>query len=115
MDGYYAETLASEFLKQHGYSLLERNYRCSWGEIDIIARKNNTCVFIEVRYRRQDTYGSGLESVTRAKQAKLIAAANMYLYQKSPDFDEYRFDVISLAKDHNGQLQFEWIQDAFEC
>ncbi len=105
--GEQAEQQALDFLLKHDLELIERNFRCRYGEIDLIMQDKNTLVFVEVRYRKNATYGSPLESVNLRKQAKLIATTEFYLAQKQLDV-EMRFDVIGLTS-----KKLEWIKDAF--
>lgn len=109
--GQEAETLACHWLEKKGLKLLTRNYRCIFGEIDLVMRDNTEVVFIEVRKRSNVNYGSAVESVTFAKQRKLIKTAMHYL-QKLHWFDKVqcRFDIVGIS---NGQI--EWIKDAFSA
>ena len=113
--GQQAEDSACHYLKSQGLSLVERNYFCSRGEIDLIMKDNSTTVFIEVRFRRNTRFGSGAESVDYRKQKKLLATASNYL-QKNPKAarSACRFDVISLTV-NNGEQQLDWIPDAFQA
>lgn len=113
--GQQAEDSAYHYLKAQGLSLIERNYFCPRGEIDLIMNDNSTTVFIEVRYRRNTRFGSGAESVDRRKQDKLLATAAHYL-QKNPKAARgaCRFDVVSLTA-NNGDQTLDWIQDAFQA
>lgn len=112
--GKRTEQAACDYLKRQGLVLLESNYRCRLGEIDLIMRDARTTVFVEVRYRRNHRYGSGAESVDRRKQDKLLATAAHYL-QRHPQAANgaCRFDVVALGVD-NGQQQLDWIADAFQ-
>jgi len=113
--GNEAETLACDYLQQRGLKLLTRNYRAPYGELDLIMRDHDHMVFVEVRFRRHLRYGSGAESVTAAKQDKLIKTALYYL-QQHPKQAKYsaRFDVISISA-AEGQTDVEWIKDAFQA
>ena len=113
--GQYAEDLACAHLLLRGLTLLQRNYRCGRGEIDLIMKDNSYLVFIEVRYRATPRYGSGAESITPQKRTKLIATA-LHFLQSTNKYDRYpsRFDVISVS-DESGQKKIEWIQDAFQA
>lgn len=108
--GSLAEDLACNYLSKQGLTLVSRNYYCRLGEIDLIMRDKSYLVFIEVRYRNNSSFGSGAESVTLSKQAKLIKTAQFYLQQKKLiDKISCRFDVISV-KDRE---KIEWIKNAF--
>ena len=113
--GQQAEDFAYQYLKAQGLSLVERNYCSPRGEIDLIMKDDSTTVFIEVRYRRNNQFGSGAESVDQRKQQKLLATAAHYL-QKNPKAARgaCRFDVISLTA-NNGEQQLDWIPDAFQA
>lgn len=108
--GQEAEEHACRYLQQQGLQLIERNYRCRQGEIDLIMRDKQGTVFVEVRYRSNPNFGGGAESVDQRKQHKLIAAAAHYLQQHHTLAQQpARFDVIAIAP---GAL--EWIRDAFQ-
>jgi len=112
--GQLAENLSGQFLQQQGASILERNYRCNVGELDIIAKHNDSIVFVEVRFRKNIAFGNPLETITLSKQKKLIKAASYYL-QRNKNFAKKpcRFDVIAVTIQQN-EYQFEWIQHAFD-
>lgn len=113
--GSAAEKLACEFLQQQGLKLLERNYRCRFGEIDLILREQQTIVFVEVRYRKANSLVNGAESINAAKQAKLLRSANCYLqYNRLGDHTAARIDVIAVTEENN-QPRFNWIQNAIEA
>ena len=107
--GARAEELCAELLRKAGLRVLARNWRCRHGEIDLVAEEGGTLVFAEVRYRRGQRYGGAAESVTAAKQARLVAAARLYLMRR-PQAD-CRFDVL-LLDSLDGQ-RIEWIRNAF--
>ena len=113
--GNAAESLACDYLQQQGLRLLTRNYRAPYGELDLIMQDHDHVIFVEVRFRRHNHYGSGADSVTAAKQDKLIKTALYYL-QQHPKQAKYpaRFDVISLSA-ADGQTDIEWIKDAFQA
>lgn len=111
--GQRAEQLACAHLESAGLVLIDRNYRCARGELDLIMQHRATLVFVEVRYRRQTRYGSGAESVGPRKRARLIATAEHYL-QRNPRraAQPARFDVVAIRLQDGGP-DFDWIQDAF--
>lgn len=113
--GEQAEAAACAYLQRHGLQLVERNYRCAHGEIDLIMREQQTLVFVEVRYRAGTNFGGAAASVDARKQAKLVAAALHYL-QRHPDTRKQpcRFDVMALAPGV-GEAAVEWIRSAFEA
>ena len=107
--GARAEDLCAEFLRKSGLRVLARNWRCRHGEIDLVAEEGATLVFAEVRYRSGERFGGAAESVTAAKQARLVAAARLYLMRR-PDAD-CRFDVLLLDALEAGSIR--WIRNAF--
>jgi len=95
--GIQGEHQALEFLRTQGYQIVDVNFRWRGGEIDIIARDQNTLVFIEVKARHNTKYGAPEESVTPAKQQKIIQTAQKYLKEHPTDLN-IRFDVVALLK-----------------
>lgn len=109
------ERRAESFLRKRGLKPLERNYYSRFGEIDLVMLDGRVLVFVEVRYRRSDRYGSGAETVTRAKQLKLVTAARFYLGRNRQHGDRpCRFDVVSIGQGPRG-TELDWIRDAFEA
>lgn len=116
--GQAAEDLACRYLQDQGLHLIERNYRCKRGEIDLVMRDANSVVFVEVRYRRNHRFGSGAESVDRHKQAKLIATALHYLQSnKAAAKSSARFDVVSVSVQGKSPQtpEIQWIKNAFDA
>lgn len=113
--GKQAEADACDYLQRQGLTLVERNYLCKRGEIDLIMREKHTTVFVEVRYRRSNRFGSSAESVDWRKQEKLLATAQHYL-QQHPKAAQHpcRFDVVALTA-KNKQQQIDWIVNAFQA
>lgn len=113
--GDQAENAACDYLQTQGLKLVERNFLCKRGEIDLIMNQGNTTVFVEVRYRRNSHFGSAAESVDWRKQEKLLAAAEQYL-QSHPKAAKgaCRFDVVALTH-QNQQNTIDWIVDAFQA
>lgn len=107
--GADAEILAIHHLQQQGLKLIDRNYHSRRGEIDIIMEDGDTLVFIEVKYRQSDQFGSAAEMVTLQKQQKIITTALLYLQQNKLD-RSCRFDVVTITP-KNG---IQWIKSAFE-
>uniref|UniRef100_A0A7C3WRH4 UPF0102 protein ENV62_04995 n=1 Tax=Desulfobacca acetoxidans TaxID=60893 RepID=A0A7C3WRH4_9BACT len=95
--GHYGEELAASVLKKHGYQILEHNYAAPLGEIDLIARHRGTLVFIEVKTRKSDRFGSPAHAVHPAKQARLRRLADYYLKQKHLGETPVRFDVVAIT------------------
>jgi len=100
------------YLIQNGYTLVERNYRTRRGEIDLIVRKDDTLVFVEVKLRRGTGFGDPLEAVTHRKQNTLRDVAEHYLYTRKPEFVALRFDVIGILADRP-EVRLHHIEDAF--
>lgn len=118
--GFEIESTVSEYLQKQGIELVTRNFSCKMGEIDIVckdkrnAKHPEVLVFIEVRYRKNTSYGGAAESVTYTKQQKLIRTAQYYLMcntwgQHLP----CRFDVMAVSLENN-LPKIDWIQDAFQ-
>ena len=95
--GKAGEDLAERYLKRQGYAVVERNYRCSLGEIDLIALDKRAVVFVEVKTRRVDTAGAPLEAVNAAKQRRLKRAALHYLNRHRLHDRNVRFDVVGVS------------------
>lgn len=109
--GKLGEEIAVNYLVGKGYEIVERNWRNTHKEIDIIAKDGETLVIVEVKTRQTDEYGDPDIAVTKKKQRLLIAAANAYLFKNKLDV-ETRFDIISIIfKD--GEPVIEHIEDAF--
>ncbi|MBI1991560.1 MAG: YraN family protein [Betaproteobacteria bacterium] len=107
--GRHAENLAALFLQQQGLKLVARNYRCRFGEIDLIAREGNTLVFVEVRMRASDQFGGAAASITAGKRRKLLRTARHYLAgaTRAPPC---RFDALLVSGADNS---VEWLKNAF--
>lgn len=101
--GALGEKLARDFLKKKGYHIHETNFRCKHGEIDIVAEKKDYLVFVEVRTKTTDDFGSPEESVTHAKREKLIASALTYvtIHRNLPP--SWRIDFVAVELDQKGK------------
>jgi putative endonuclease len=110
--GNKGEDIAAALLKKKGYKILERNFTAKNGEVDIIAQKNKTLVFVEVKLRADDSFGGGLAAVTKAKQQKITKAAIEYIKLRKPDYDGLMFDIITLTGAAARQ-KAEHLQNAF--
>ena len=109
MIGTAWEEEAARCLTENGYIILEKNFRCREGEIDLIAEEGGYLVFIEVRYRKTEAKGHPLETVNTAKQRKISRVAQYYLYKNGISLDKpVRFDVVSVL---GGKIEI--IKDAF--
>ena len=110
--GAWGEDVALRYLTRLGYTLVERNYRTRRGEIDLIVRKRDTLVFVEVKLRRTANFGDPLEAVTPHKQTTIRRLAAQYLADRNPGFNTLRFDVVGILAGRN-DLRIEHIEDAF--
>lgn len=109
--GESSEQQAFEYLIAQGLKPVTRNYRCRFGELDLIMRDANSLVIVEVRYRKSDIYGGALESITTRKQSRIIAATHCYLAANPrATATAIRFDVVAISGNH----QLEWIKNAFQ-
>jgi putative endonuclease len=106
--GNNAENEACQFLLSNGLQLVCRNFRCRQGELDLVMLDQQTLVIVEVRFRKSDKFGSAAETVTRAKQSRIIAATHNYLSIHKTD-SPIRFDVVAIS----GNGQIDWIKNAF--
>lgn len=112
--GNRSEQLACSFLEQKGYHLLQKNFSSRWGEIDLIFRKGQDLIFVEVRSKSSGRYGQPLETITSKKQEHLRRTAQYYLCQHRELEQCYcRFDVISVLW-QEGKAQLQWLTDAFQ-
>ncbi len=103
--GKTGELLAQDFLKKKGYRILETNFRCRFGEIDIVACQRDTLVFVEVRSKISLDFGSPEESITYTKMEHLKSAANLYLQQKARSYNSWRIDVVALELGSDHELK----------
>jgi len=110
MKGGDAEQAAATYLLRQGLELVAQNYRCRFGEIDLIMYEGKTLVFVEVRMRASDTFGGAAASITAAKQVKLLRTARHYLSRLKHE-PACRFDALLMTGINNPAI--EWIRDAF--
>jgi len=101
-------------LGRRGYRIITSNYRCRQGEIDLIAQDGECLVFVEVRCKRTGAYGSPAESITAAKQQKLITTAQHYLDDQGMGDTQCRFDVVEVVASGSGLSVRDVIRDAFQ-
>jgi len=112
--GQKGEEAAYKFLLRHGYEILARNYRCKLGEIDIVARDGATLVFVEVRARGGESFGTAEESVDWRKQQRLRRLAHYYLVSEYKKEVECRFDVITIKYNRHEAIEaIKLYQEAF--
>ncbi|TAK29741.1 MAG: YraN family protein [Chloroflexota bacterium] len=113
--GHYAEELVARHLDRKGWQIVQRNYHCRWGEIDLIARDQGCLVFVEVRARRGDAFGTAAESITPRKAARLLASAQFYLAENGLEESPWRIDVAALDLTPRGQIKrLEVLENAVE-
>ena len=103
--GALGESIAAAHLERLGYTIRERNFRTREGEIDIIAEKDGTLVFVEVKARRSHAYGTPEESITPRKKERLIALADAYMEGRDGLPDSWRIDVVALELGRDGAVQ----------
>ena len=106
--GASAEAIAARALSDAGYDLVEQNWTCDAGELDIVARQGDVLVFVEVRSRRDGAHGHAAEMVTPAKQRRVTRLAGIYLLARAPAYERCRFDVVAITGD-----EVEIIRDAW--
>jgi len=113
--GRAAEEAARRYLESRGFALLQCNYRCRLGEIDLVMRDGPSLVFVEVRARECDDFGGAAASVGRAKQRRLVAAARHFLMTHPREARRpARFDVVAISR-RDGENRLRWIRAAFDC
>ena len=101
------EIIAADFLRKQGIQIMEMNYRTSLGEIDIIGKEEDTLIFIEVKYRKNASYGQPWEAISVKKQKRICRVANYYIYKNKWRW-QMRFDVISICGN-----EITWFPNAF--
>ena len=115
LTGARGERIARDYLESQGYDVLDTNYRCRWGEIDLVAQQDDTLVFVEVRTKRHLSYGTPQESLTKSKVARLIATAETYLQEHESDGANWRIDLIAVLLAPNGAVaEVQHIPNAIE-
>ncbi len=103
--GQRGEDYAAQYLIARGYALQARNWRCPVGEIDLVTEKDTKLIFVEVRTRHGDRLGTPEESITPAKRAKLIAAAQTYLDEHGQTDRDWRIDVVAIEVGTRGEVK----------
>lgn len=106
--GASGESIAERFLVARGYRIVERNFRCKVGELDLVARDRGVLCFVEVRSRHDGDHGHPAETVSWGKQRKVIRAAHAYLAQRRPRFEQARFDVVAITGDAVELIRDAW-------
>jgi putative endonuclease len=111
--GAQFEKNTESYLNKNGLRTICRNYRCRSGEIDLVMDDGEYIIFVEVRFRRSDNYGSPFESITASKQKRIIRAATHFLSTKARFQDRpCRFDAVGVSQGTR-QVKYDWIKDAF--
>lgn len=108
--GESAEQIASLFLQKQGLTLVCHNFRCKLGELDLVMQDKAALVIVEVRFRQSDVFGGALASITRKKQARIIAATQHYVIINRLSHVAIRFDVVAVS----GNGSINWIKNAFQ-
>jgi putative endonuclease len=111
--GAYGERVAVDYLVRQGMTLIERNWRCSAGEIDAVMSEGETIVFTEVKTRRGLAFGTPAEAVGYAKQSRLRRLAAIWLAQSHRRTPEIRFDLVSVLPQRSGGADIEHVRGAF--
>lgn len=112
--GSYGEDLAVNYIKNLGYIILQKNFKCKIGEIDIVAKDSEYIVFAEVKTRYNNKYGMPCEAVTPYKQNKIFKTAQFYIMINNINSFKFRFDVIEVLLDYNNaENHIRLIKNAF--
>ena len=101
--GRWGESVAEGYLRRQGYRIVARNWRCARGELDLVAQEGGDWVFIEVRTRRQGPGGTPEESVTPAKQRRLLRLARLFLQENDLEDVPWRVDIVAVEVDRSGR------------
>ena len=112
--GEQGEKQAARYLKKKGYKVVTANYRCKFGEIDLIARDADVIIFIEVKTRTSTDFGNPAAAVDYRKQQQISKVAHHYLVTHHNDDVDARFDVISILSPRGQKTEIEHISDAFD-
>ncbi|MDT4289771.1 YraN family protein [Methylomonas sp. MO1] len=108
--GDSAEQLASAYLQKQGLEWVCSNFRCKMGELDLVMKDRAALVIVEVRFRKSEQFGGALASITRQKQARIVAATQHYVIINNLSNVSIRFDVVAVSGDN----RLEWIKNAFQ-
>ena len=114
--GTWGEDQAAKYLKKRGFRILERNFTCRFGEIDLIAADRQYLLFVEVKLRKSDTFASAAEFVDWRKQARLRTAAELWLSQHETELQP-RFDVVEIYAPQGAETKkptINHLEDAFQ-
>jgi len=113
--GAEGESLACRHLEAQGFTILQRNFRCRSGEVDVVARQGETTVFVEVKGRSGRSHGEGYDGVTFGKRHRLVRAARLYAASKGLSDKPLRFDVISIEWADGGSPRIRHDRGAFDA
>ena len=114
--GTLGEQAARRHLEGQGYRVLDTNYRCRWGEVDIVAQDGDTLVFVEVRTRRHLTFGAPQESLSKGKIARLTATSDAYLQERQPLPAHWRIDLVAVLMAQNDVVtEIQHVPNAIEA
>lgn len=111
--GSAIERVVENYLIANGLQLIQRNFLCRRGEIDLIMKDQNEIVFIEVRYRKSIRHGTPEETIAPSKVRKLILTAKIYLQNNTLWESPCRFDIVGVTPSKDHSLAINWIRDAF--
>jgi len=109
--GKWGEETAAQYLKNQGLKIIKQNWKCSYGEIDIVAQKEHMVVFVEVKTRKNNHYGLPEEAITRKKREHLIHTCMAYINAYEIE-DEWRIDIIAVQKKNGEDAEIEWFENA---
>ena len=112
--GEKGEKLAIDYLKKENYDIIDTNWHCQWGEIDIIAKSGSTWVFCEVKTRTSTHTQQAFMSITARKQKKMIASAQQYLHDHDLDDAIWRIDAIGIAINKQNAPKIDHVEDALD-
>lgn len=110
--GKKGEELALDYLRRQGYAIIALNWRCPYGEIDIIAEKQSVLIFVEVRARHAYSTEAALASINQRKRQKIQASASCYLHEHRLEDHAWRIDVIAIATLRSGETILKHVEDA---
>ena len=113
--GIEGEIFAEEYLLAHGYQIVEKNFRCQQGEIDVVARQTEFLVFVEVKNYSFHSLRSPLSAIVKNKRENIIHAARVYLYKNRIKKTNCRFDILTIYRRPDGSRAVELLQNAFQA
>lgn len=111
--GIHGEGRAAAYLEEHGWRIVDRNYRFGHREIDLVARRGTTIAFVEVKTRSAPTWGHPLAAIDARKRAEILRVARVWVERYGRPGDEYRFDAIAVYPDAAGPMVVEHVEDAW--